>query len=295
MIFAEVHGKLGQHHSRAHERAEDLLTSTVFGLLRYLPLQAWLSALAGRVRPIEEKRGPRFPADASWLDTSAVVRCKLDLWRSRRPHGEPDVLLSLYDDKEQLRHLLLIEVKLYSPKSGTAKVVKSTADADEEAEEQIVEEEEQLADIDKDQLVRYWRYLRDELAEEQAKRAGPPASTPPICASLVYLTAHVTPPADELLVSLKAAGSDMRLGWLSWFDVWQVVHQIAAQEQSLPAQDLEALLSHKGFRCFVGFGGTATGASAWIQSSPRFWRNRRWFGQQQAVPAGRAKFWKSAG
>lgn len=295
MIFAEVHGKLGQHHSRAHERAEDLLTSTVFGLLRYLPLRAWLPALAGRVRPIREGRAPRFPADASWLDTSAVVRCKLDLWRSRRPHGEPDVLLSLYDDQEQLRHLLLIEVKLYSPKSGTAKIVKGSAGTDEEAEEQIVEEEEQLADIDKDQLVRYWRYLRDERAAERTKQANPPAGTPAICASLVYLTAHVTPPTDELLVSLQAGESDMRLGWLSWFDVWQVVHQIAARDQSLPAQDLETLLSHKGFRCFVGFRETATGVSEWSSSSPRFWRNRRWFGQQQALPVGRAKFWKPAG
>lgn len=71
------------------------------------------------------------------------------------------MLMSLFDDQERLRHLLVIEVKLYSPKSGTAKIVKRGADADDE--------EEQLADIDKDQLVRYWRYL-DELAQERAKQ-----------------------------------------------------------------------------------------------------------------------------
>ena len=62
MIFAELQGKLGQHHSRAHERAEDVLTSTVFGLLRYMPLSDWLGPLAGRIRPIQKHLGPKFPA-----------------------------------------------------------------------------------------------------------------------------------------------------------------------------------------------------------------------------------------
>jgi hypothetical protein len=34
MIDAEIRGKLRADYSRAHDRAEDLLTSTAFGLLR---------------------------------------------------------------------------------------------------------------------------------------------------------------------------------------------------------------------------------------------------------------------
>ena len=45
MIFAELHGKLGTDYSLAHERAEDLLTSSAFQLLRYLPPQRGLVAL----------------------------------------------------------------------------------------------------------------------------------------------------------------------------------------------------------------------------------------------------------
>ena len=37
MIEAVVRGNLGRNQVWAHERSEDLLTSTVFGLLRYLP------------------------------------------------------------------------------------------------------------------------------------------------------------------------------------------------------------------------------------------------------------------
>src|SRR4051812_26314321 len=50
MIFAELHGKLGEDYSRAHERAEDLLTSTVFGLLRYLTPADGLLAVLGHAR-----------------------------------------------------------------------------------------------------------------------------------------------------------------------------------------------------------------------------------------------------
>lgn len=287
MIFAEIHGKLGQHHSRAHERAEDLLTSTVFGLLRYLPLSDWMPELVRRIRPIDEERGPGFPMDRNWLDSSTVVRCRLEMWRGRRPHGEPDVLMSLFDDQERLRHLLVIEVKLYSPKSGTAKIVKRGADADDE--------EEQLADIDKDQLVRYWRYLCDERSQERAKQTGDSADAPPICASLVYLTAHATPPTDELLLSRRAGGPDMRLGWLSWFDMWQVVHHIAARDKALPAVDLATLLSHKGFRRFIGFTSKETTSGAWSSESPRFWQKRSWFRQKGSAPVEGAKFWKQAG
>ncbi|HUX02753.1 MAG TPA: hypothetical protein VMY35_17460, partial [Phycisphaerae bacterium] len=37
MIEADLRGKLGRDASLAHDRAEDLLTSTVFGVLRYIP------------------------------------------------------------------------------------------------------------------------------------------------------------------------------------------------------------------------------------------------------------------
>lgn len=52
MLFAERHGKLGRDGSLAHDRAEDLLTSTAFQLLRYLPPHDGLFAVLNRVRAV---------------------------------------------------------------------------------------------------------------------------------------------------------------------------------------------------------------------------------------------------
>ena len=284
MIFAELQGKLGQNHSRAHERAEDVLTSTVFGLLRYLKLTDWLMPLAGRIRPIQEERGPNFPPDGTWLDVSGVARCDLVLWQRRSPHGEPDVLLWLRDAQGALLHLVVIEVKLYSPKSGSASYV--SVDADDE------DSGEQLAGIDKDQLVRYWRFACEELARAHAANKAEKPNAPPPAPSLVYLTAHATAPSKELLISLAAGGTAMRLGWLSWFDVWQVVHKAAKTPGSLPAADLTALLEHKGFRQFMGFRNPTGQPSS---ENARFWRRRDWFSSPQLRPLGSARFWNVTG
>lgn len=87
----------------------------------------------------------------------------------------------------------------------------------------------------------------------------------------------------------------MRLGWLSWFDMWQVVHHIAARDKALPAVDLATLLSHKGFRRFIGFTSKETTSGAWSSESPRFWQKRSWFRQKGSAPVEGAKFWKQAG
>lgn len=280
MIFAELHGKLGQHHSRAHERAEDVLTSTVFGMLRYLPVRDWLPLLAARIRPIGlDAVSPVLP-DAAWLDVGDVERCEQELWKMRHPHGEPDVLLSLYDGQSRLRHLVIIEVKLYSPKSGSAHIVEPIDGKSDE---------EEIAGIDDDQLVRYWRYL-EEAAQAPARRQTVAGGSPGPAISLVYLTAHTTPPLDELMISRKAVEGEMRLGWLSWFDVWEVVRKLSAK--SLPAHDLERLLSHKGFRRFTGFREQPTQAAPRPAATASFWRKRDWFRQTEAVTAGSSKFWQ---
>lgn len=284
MIFAELQGKLGQNHSRAHERAEDVLTSTVFGLLRYLPLAEWLMPLARRIRPIQVDRGPSFPPDGNWLEVSRVARCNVVLWQRRSPYGEPDVLLWLRDAQGALVHLVVIEVKLYSPKSGSASYV--SVDADDE------DSEEELAGIDRDQLARYWRFACEEVVRAHAADPAKKPNAPPPAVSLVYLTAHPTAPSKDLLISLAAGGSAMRLGWLSWFDVWQVVHDAAQASGSLPAADLKALLEHKGFRRFMGFRRPTSQPSA---ESARFWRRRPWFCSPPFRPCDSARFWNITG
>lgn len=290
MIFAELQGKLGQNHSRAHERMEDVLTSTVFGLLRYLPLDCWLPPLAARVRT-----GPEFAVAPEWLDVAGIVRCDIKLWQRRSPFGEPDVMLHLFDGQGNLRHLVLIEVKLYSPKSGSAYWVESAADEEPDGED----EGDELAGIDQDQLARYWGFACSEL--QRLRTAGPGDAAKAPSASLIYLTAHATAPLDELRVSeaaaAKAQGADqpVRLGWLSWFDIWQVAYDGGQRGQGpLPIRDIEKLLSHKGFRRFVGFQAAELQPGTWVRAAARFWRRRSWFTSTRTPPAVSPRFWKSA-
>lgn len=220
-----------------------------------------------------------------------MAGCDVVLWQRRSPHGEPDVLLWLRDAQGGLVHLVVIEVKLYSPKSGSASYVSVNAD-DEDSEADDEDSEEQLAGIDKDQLVRYWRFACEEVARAHAvDKARKPDASPP-AVSLVYLTAHATAPSNDLLISLAAGGSGMRLGWLSWFDVWQVVHKAAQPPGSLPAADLTALLEHKGFRRFMGFRNPTSQPSV---ESARFWRRRSWFCTPQLRPFGNPRFWNATG
>ncbi len=260
MIFAELRGKLGVDYSRAHERAEDLLTSTVFGLLRYLTPADGLLAILQRARPVRVEDGTiEARPDPNWLEVGLVADVGVEFWPYWPGYGEPDVLLTLRDRAGQPVSLVLIEAKLHSPKSGRAGV-----------DDELTEE----GAADPDQLVRYWRGLQ----------VLP--GFPSIPRHLVYLTKHGAAPAGELAESVRRA-PEMRLAWLSWRDIWAVADSAAGT--SLPAADLAQLLAYKGLKNFNGFG-----AVPW-QPHPasHFWRRHGWFTRAQPWrgAAGAASFW----
>jgi hypothetical protein len=263
MIQAELRGKLGSDGSRAHERLEDLLTSNVFGLLRYLPLREGLLALLERARPVRVGEARlTVPSEPGWVDMSDVTEAELAFWPSFKKHGKPDLLIRLRA-AGRVCHLVLIEAKLFSPKSGSAR----EEDGDRAEEHQP----------DPDQLVRYWQGLR--LQPEVVDGAN---------CSLVYLTSHGTPPLAELLAS-AGRQPDMRLAWLSWRDAWHVAHQLQLATGSLPAEDLAALLAHKGFREFAGFN---AGKIPELRFPATFWQPDSFF--RIRVPEELAAFWRQA-
>jgi hypothetical protein len=195
MIFAEIHGKLGVNYSRAHDRAEDLLTSTVFGLLRYIPSQDWLLAVMRRVRSVRSVEGiVTIQQDFEWLDVAKVATVTVDFWPYWTAIGEPDILLTLEDAVGCLVAMVLVEAKIHAPKSGRA-----------------VEDDDELADDaipDPDQLVRYWQGLRNRVPGKAQAR-------------IIYLTKHGAPPTQELGESIRREPG-MKLAWLSWRDIWAV-------------------------------------------------------------------------
>ncbi len=244
MIFAELRGKLGSDCSRAHERAEDLLTSTAFGLLRYLPPSDGLLAVLRKARPVCINDGTAsVRPDPNWLEVGSLAEIDVEFWPYWPGFGEPDLLLTLRDHAGSPAALVLIEAKLHSPKSSRA------SKGDELADEVLA---------DPDQLVRYWQGLQE--------LPGFPA-TP---RRLVYLTKHGAAPVGELAESVRRA-PQMRLAWLSWCDVWSVADSLAGT--SLPAADLAELLAYKGLKNFTGFR-----AEPWQPPSvSHFWRRGGWF------------------
>jgi hypothetical protein len=262
MIFAELHRKLGADYSRAHERAEDLLTSTVFGLLRYLPLADGLLAVLRSARPVRVvgEKVVIQPADA-WLDLERVAKVEIDFWPYWPRYGEPDVLLTLWAADGSAVASVVIEAKLHAQKSGRAS-------------------DDELADDapDPDQLVRYWQGLQSGKAVQVGTET-----------SVIYLTRHGAAPAEELAESVRRAPA-MRLAWLSWRDVWEVAERLASRcPGNLVAADLARLLDHKGLKHFNGFEGKPWQTpSVW-----RFWRPAAWFAQAGLWCPGQAhaSFW----
>src|SRR5438046_10706247 len=97
MLFAERHGKLGRDGSLAHDRAEDLLTSTAFRLLRYMPPHDGLFAVLRRVRAVRWD-GSRAVVGGKpdWLpELDKVTGYELEFW----PYwgagvGQPELIIT---------------------------------------------------------------------------------------------------------------------------------------------------------------------------------------------------------
>jgi hypothetical protein len=271
MIFAELRGKLGADYSRAHDRAEDLYTSTVFGLLRYLPDADGLFAVLRRARPVRlAGQQVVIQPDVAWLGLERVAKVTIEFWARWGDYGEPDVVLTLWAANGAPVAVVVIEAKLYATKGGRG------SDDDQAADD--------AADADQDQLVKYWRGLHARREVQSGAEA-----------SVIYLTRHGALPTDELGESVQRASAMglpmMRLAWLSWRDVWAVAERLRGlRGYQLVAADLADLLAHKGFKYFNGFQ-----AQPWQSpSTGRFWRSAPWFARLRPWRPGPtpARFWQ---
>jgi hypothetical protein len=242
MLYAELRGKLGRDGSRAHDRAEDLLTSTAFQLLRYVPADAGLLVVLRKVRWVTwDDAGKRAVVEhqpTGWPVPEGTTGYEAVLWPPRDEYGEPDVVVTLMADGRPVGRLL-IETKLYAGKSGED-------DPDDPPEEER----------SRDQLRRYWQRLRKDCTD----------GVRPL--GVVYLTAHAIHPVEDLTDSLRTEPGDW-LGWLSWRDVWAVTSGLPEPA----ARDLAAILAHKGLKYFTGF---RRPDRPLLLTAGGFWRSR-WF------------------
>lgn len=254
MIFAELQRKLGSNFARAHDRAEDLFTSSVFQLLRYLTLPHGVAPFLSRARRVDVGGA----VATGKLELGEIDRAELEFWPRFRTYGEPDLLVRLYW-RDRMTRIILVEAKLHSPKSGERG---SSGDDGRRGEPEADAEP-----FEPDQLARYWRGLL--LRPEVAAGAKP---------TLIYLTAHATPPLEELHASLeRGPQAGMSLYWLSWREAWNVAMDARRSPgDSLVARDLCALLAHKGMKPFEGF----QRAELFSPFPKGGFRSRTWFGER---------------
>jgi hypothetical protein len=108
MTIAEIRGKISQTGQNLSERMEDLLTSDIFGCMRYLPTQ---NALIPFLQTACSFHGNKLTIP------SKVLRVHWSFWPWLKLAGripcEPDVIVGLETEENRV-HLILIEAKYYS-------------------------------------------------------------------------------------------------------------------------------------------------------------------------------------
>ena len=102
MIQAELHGKLSEI-----KNSEDVLTSNIFGLLKYLPNDILLNIL-DHAKTLSGKKIE--------LDLKSYIP-EFIFWENIKGYGEPDLIIK-FRNKVGHELILCIEIKYYSSKSG---------------------------------------------------------------------------------------------------------------------------------------------------------------------------------
>ena len=202
---------------------EDILTSNVFGLLRYIqPKEGILKYLSYA----EDKDGNRPLKYLSSLSEIPQESIEYEFWPWWEESGcigcEPDLVLSIkIPDKKDL--LLLVEAKYLSGKSS---------EADEDY------------DTPTDQLAKEWDNL------SLRARADKSDKTP----ILVYLTAHYSYPRNDIdnaVVEFKEKRPNWDEPTIYWLS-WRHLHNVCENSSTLVLVDLRYLLNRLNLQFFNG-------------------------------------------
>lgn len=221
MIEAELRGKV----SSKLEDMEDLLTSSVFGLLKYVPPNIFWPVV---LHCAKSCKGNSFLERCRQMgaDIESYERVYLHFWPVHSRFGEPDVLL-VFSGGEQPLLCFVIEAKLWSNKSGREH---------------------------EDQLNRYLVALNDSEWLSRLTGFRGPFALP----GLIYLTARATwlDLYDSIEHSSDRKAAESSLFHLQWQDILDVAQQVFAYTQEPQRSMLQSIahfLEHRGLLYFRGF------------------------------------------
>jgi hypothetical protein len=279
MTIAELHGKLAPGRAAGYEYMEDLLTSDVFGTMRYAGWQYgfldWL--LTAESAPVS----PRPASIAEHLCRAEIVQVEICFWPALRNGREPDVAL-LFEFASGNHLLVLIEAKYFSGMSdwdGPA-----LEDEDGVTGSQII-----------DQVWGLHRMPTGELLAWFDDDGREPADDVQLDRIHLLVTAHTALPVEyyRRAAAKRKAPWPVSAYWLSWTGLGDHIQpHLARTEGGTQALlgDLYRLLQRKGLVPFQGFD-----TPVWYPhtTSASFWNERWWLIPPWQTNAN-AGFWRPA-
>ena len=225
MIEAVLHGK-----SLGFEYSEDILTSTIFGTLKYLPLDSGLIPFIEDAFLYDDLRTPLWKRlNQDGIELRCYENIKYIFWNRHTQYGEPDLILLFTNHIHGVEDfLLVIEAKFKSEKSGTG---------------------------DYDQLMRYYSsvvkgvegFSDIEISSFKGKKGY-----------IIYLTESEA--SDEIQDSIKSIRKaemtfNNSLFHLRWHQLYKVLvdrKNIYSNTERMIAEDLMKYLERVGLREFSG-------------------------------------------
>ena len=270
MTIAELHGKLSPERPESvNERMEDLLTSDVFGTMKYAGWDTgfWDWIKMAEVAPVS----PFWPSISSLLNKNQPLKIYFRFWPLLTNGREPD--LAILAELEDGRFLIIVvEVKYFSETSDW--------DDDEKAEifnltgSQLADQVMGLSLMPIAALMKWFdipRYARD---HDMVK-------------SHLYITTHSVLPILDYEKAAKRMNGPWSIPsyWLSWNNLAKCLEGHLEQENSGIREllkDLILLLKRKGLVPFSGFG---TEPLVIQTESPYFWNESYWTIKYKKIPA----------
>jgi hypothetical protein len=233
MIIAELSGKVSEN-CPAPERWEDVLTSNVFQLMRYLKPEFGIIPFLNQT--LENSNIP------SRLDPKRDWKAEYYFWPLGMKKGrEPDLVI--YLKSENINYLFTIEAKYHSGTSDTEMEIDG---------KHIIMS--QLADEYMDLLERRYRY-RGEKITFDVKLDN---------CFLLFLTKDNIKPQEDLDYALeqfscgnpkKRREAARHIIWANWTSIWKLLKKSRMDEfpYNKIINDLVLLFERKGLKEFTGF------------------------------------------